>query len=539
MSSQSTSVTLQGRQPSNEGRFSNSSGSLEALSRRSSNPDTPESTEAKRDTSNPLLNQQNSERQRTNCICSCTGWAEFYIRRPTGDMSWIMRIQNQMLSDPGFNEFPLHDLISIFMPSMGGISTSDVFSDASFVSSPTPSLMKSDNSITLPSSAKSEERTPKLMDVAQQQASDDRDIDVDEQEEPNESEDMDEDDADDMHSDIGDLAETGMRERSATESAITLTSTSGPINIPKAIDKNKVPSGSFSDVDPDDLDDGAANDDVAFDENEARSRNPVRRVNSSPEMSSNWRNTYTKGGPMPGGGTVVAANSSSSGGNAAPSQLTTTGDDETGDDAQQQKKKSFSKVSCEAIPEEIADSTPPQQSQLSELPRTAARDVEKPNDFQLNRLSAQNSLLPPASLPANAHKLTPTASDTQLAMPHNPPPKKQHSADDAVNVQEQQQQPQPQQKQAGHGPTKVKPNIEITKVISSKPPQSPTPLSPRLLAKTSSAKLSSGDFTRGRSKTISVMRGSEQDNRGNNTNLPIRGSEYMFIYPYSGRHSKY
>lgn len=59
-------------------------------------------------------------------------------------------------------------------------------------------------------------------------------------------------------------------------------SLSGPINIPKVANTEKIPTGSFSDVEPED-DDGNG---VDFDENESKSRNPVRRVNSSPEMIS-------------------------------------------------------------------------------------------------------------------------------------------------------------------------------------------------------------------------------------------------------------
>ena len=30
-----------------------------------------------------------------NCQCVCQGWAEIFIRRPSGNISWIMRIQNR------------------------------------------------------------------------------------------------------------------------------------------------------------------------------------------------------------------------------------------------------------------------------------------------------------------------------------------------------------------------------------------------------------------------------------------------------------
>ena len=33
-----------------------------------------------------------------NCQCVCQGWAEIFIRRPSGNISWIMRIQNRAMS---------------------------------------------------------------------------------------------------------------------------------------------------------------------------------------------------------------------------------------------------------------------------------------------------------------------------------------------------------------------------------------------------------------------------------------------------------
>ena len=33
-----------------------------------------------------------------NCQCVCQGWAEIFIRRPSGNISWIMRIQNRSTS---------------------------------------------------------------------------------------------------------------------------------------------------------------------------------------------------------------------------------------------------------------------------------------------------------------------------------------------------------------------------------------------------------------------------------------------------------
>ena len=31
------------------------------------------------------------------CSCWCRGWAEIKIRRPTGNISWLMRLQNRLV----------------------------------------------------------------------------------------------------------------------------------------------------------------------------------------------------------------------------------------------------------------------------------------------------------------------------------------------------------------------------------------------------------------------------------------------------------
>jgi len=49
------------------------------------------------------------------CACWCQGWAEIYVRRPTGDMSWIMRIQNSTQFETPV-DFPVHDIMALYMP---------------------------------------------------------------------------------------------------------------------------------------------------------------------------------------------------------------------------------------------------------------------------------------------------------------------------------------------------------------------------------------------------------------------------------------
>ncbi|XP_038058921.1 tuberin-like [Patiria miniata] len=49
------------------------------------------------------------------CNCWCQGWAEVYVRRPTGNTSWIMRIENGGALLPTTQDFPLADISSLLL----------------------------------------------------------------------------------------------------------------------------------------------------------------------------------------------------------------------------------------------------------------------------------------------------------------------------------------------------------------------------------------------------------------------------------------
>lgn len=479
------------RQPSNEGRFSNSSGSLEALSRRGSNPD----TSADNSTTHPpyISPQQSTDRSKQLCACLCSGWAEIVIRRPTGNMSWIMRIQNQLSVDSLSSEIPLQDIISMVMPpSLGIYNSPDTLIESS-------TLHSSNNSIVEQIIAEPVKK--KLINI---ELTDTKQIDELAKKQRNRQE--------LFNNESGDT--DAEKNNSNTSSFL-----SGPIDIPNSTHKYKIPSGSFSDAEPDLEDD--ENTDVTCDESDTRSRNPVRRVNSSPEMSSNWRHPYLNQKTAIGITPAMVTNTI---------HVSTTDDDPNVTDVeQQQKKKNFCKdmrVSCEAIPEEIADSTPPNQSETHikhskdalQLNKTSARNNQLEFIAKLNLSTAQN---PCVSLPTSRGSSI-ILSDTLLPVNHNIAiPKKQHSADDAL------QQKSEQTSSTSTVPTtssstsnvKVKLSIDMPK-LTTKPPQSHAPLSPRLLPKASglashlnsTGSNNSNDLPRGRSKTISVMRG-EHDNR--------------------------
>lgn len=474
------------RQTSTDARFSSGSGSLEFLSRRGSNPDTPDNNDNNsfinpaRSNQSISSNQQTSpqqiiERSKQTCACSCTGWAEICVRRPTGNISWIMRVQNQISVDTP-NEYPLHDLISLFMPSMGGVFGSDFLADNTFLNSSTLSpetIIDHQRKISVLSN--------ELSDVKNQ---------------------------DDLKKEVEKL----MPGKQKSISPPNETAISGPIDIPKQSQPKKELAGSFSDVEPEKDDE---NSDVAFEDDESRLRNPVRRVNSSPEMSSSWKNPFLgQKGPL-GSGSVGGSVGQEEEGSSS------------GEGEQQQKKKSFGKdmrVSCEAIPEEIAGSTPPSHPD-------SVKETESSLHPKVLLVSATAVMAKPATLVPSSSFPTETTPDVKQSLQTHSqsPPKKQHSADDAL-LPSKSDQPQT---------SKLKLPMDMPKVTT-KPPHSPAPLSPRLLAKNAANKIASIQFAptvsggsnnngngndmyhRGRSKTISVVR--EHDNR-DSSKWTFRGSK--------------
>lgn len=380
-----------------------------------------------------------------------------------------MRVQNQMSVDTP-NEMPLQDLITLFMPSLGGVFGSDFLADSSFLNSSTLSpetIIDHQRKIAVLSNELSDVRSQEEQKKKKKEAE---------------------------NSDLP------VKQKSISPPSETVTS---PIDIPKQSQPKKEAAGSFSDVEPEKDDE---NPDVAFEDDEAsRLRNPVRRVNSSPEMSSSWKN------PFLGQKNPIGSNAGSG-----------TGQDDDGanvEGEQQQKKKSFGKdmrVSCEAIPEEIAGSTPPSQPD-------SVKEVESSLHPKVLVASATAVTAKPATLvPSSSFPTNETVTDTKQSLQTHSqsPPIKQHSADDALMpCKSDQKADQP-------ATSKLKLPMDMPKVTT-KPPHSPAPLSPRLLAKNAANKIASIQFApsagaasnngdayhRGRSKTISVVR--EHDNRDN------------------------
>ncbi|XP_065085709.1 tuberin isoform X2 [Ochlerotatus camptorhynchus] len=530
------------RQGSQEGY---SSGSLETLSRRGSNPDSVENGPAASGEQQPvrqtdgsrsepglmttlgnklILPQQQTVSSSSNsavvsgnvldkpiqlCACSCTGWAEICIRRPTGVLSWMMRVQNQINYDATSGEFPLQDLTALFAPSLGGgIVGADLLdrtqqnvSNGSLnfpaAGNSTASLVN-DDTYMVASHPLPQTLTPAAVTPKAKVSISDEVFEIKKEEESSDAGD------DDGNEDVLISGREG-------------TNSTGPIDIPRYTKKIKAGDENDDPSIPVDIREDDENPDVAFDDPEGRSRNPVRRVNSSPEMSSNWKSQFLS--KINKEGSIV---------------MPSDGHDSMLESDGQQKKKNYGKgVSCEAIPEEIAGSTPPSAPRSTTLGGEindnvtvrASGYVKQQADFS----TSGATLHPSASLPESAGPETPT----------NVVPRKQHSADEAITAKSD---PTSSSTETIASQAMMPPitqtlsssslNLKLPmEKVTTKPPQSPAPLSPRLLARNPiNGKLSNSgtaspsfpaitaggmghgmhsnenDIPRGRSKTISVAR---------------------------------
>lgn len=210
----------------------------------------------------------------------------------------------------------------------------------------------------------------------------------------------------------------------------------------------------------------------------------------------------------------------------------------------------MSHFSCEAIPEEISDATPPKPSQIDQqqfkvdgtVPIVASANAKnQQNDFIAK--SNATAVIAKDSQNSSVDSLTPFGQGGSGS--GGGIPRKQHSADDALqqqleeNQSRQQQQPpqaiEPRHSSSGSAinigaaTTKSKLNIDMPN-LATKPPQSHAPLSPRLLARNTlevshlNSSNNFNDFQRGRSKTISVVRGEHDANR-DNSKWTFKGSK--------------
>ncbi|KAG7209739.1 hypothetical protein KM043_011368 [Ampulex compressa] len=289
----------------------------------------------------------NSEKQEDHvlCACWCQGWAEIYVRRPTGDMSWIMRIQNSMQFET-LMDFPIYDIMALYMLNQD-----------------------------LPSNKQQES----MSEYSGDEAEDSVDKNIDQ-----------------PQSDHSSMM------KSVTSSSVS----SGPIAIPSSPVRPS-PSRQSSRDSLESLEEG--------EEDIRRSRNPVRRSNSSPEMSANWKNPFLSKEKL-------------------SLQQQVDRDLSSVDlDAELKKhaKNAYTKdmrVSCEAIPEEIfgMGTTPPSSDNAADHPTGLRSQRSYPGATQVTQtiaMSTSNTVPPsPTTMQAPGNFLGIQARTTQIQSTMAKPP---------------------------------------------------------------------------------------------------------------------
>ncbi|XP_053666136.1 tuberin [Anopheles marshallii] len=475
------------------------------------------------------------------CACVCTGWAEVCVRRPTGFTSWITRIQTQVSHDILGGDVALQDLTSLFAPSVGGgVVGTDYLTIVAGGQQPygTDGITPFGSSVDIPSATMvdrlaagpsftsegdiqpSNLGSAEQVNVSVQQASvyqhtrakvsiSDEVFEMVKKTDSKKKPSVEEEQEQSEDEELKNVLSGGVEGASLSGGG------SGPINIPGKQSSTALASDDEDDEDDDDDDsdengrriryDGTEG--VMFDDTEGRTRKPVRRVNSSPEMGTKWNSQFLSKAKENVGqdtaGMVVAA-----GGDSGSAVVTTPG--QTTEGAVVEKKKSaYGKgVSCEAIPEEIAGSTPPpptalrMQSNMHDASAVAPPTVrgtvtaKHQAEFSANKATAITTSLP--------------ESNTLDPMPASMvAPRKQHSADDAtlatraltdsgaasneaINSQSATVSNAASQQMiapiAMHPITHTSSSSALSlklpmEKVTSKPPQSPVPLSPRLIAR--------------------------------------------------------
>ncbi|XP_012271509.1 tuberin isoform X2 [Orussus abietinus] len=283
-----------------------------------------------------------SEKQEEHepCACWCQGWAEIYVRRPTGDMSWIMRIQNSMQFETP-QDFPVHDITALYMPAPYSSPNRSQEGPSEFSGDDTELAMTKcrvsfqDVPETNPEHSQTEQPTYST--------------------------------------------------KSGTSSSVS----SGPIAIPGSPARPS-PSRQNSRDSLESLEEGEED----FPADSRRSRNPVRRSNSSPEMSANWKNPFLNKEKL----------------NLQVDQEPLPSESEGKLDADLKKhaKTAYSKdmrVSCEAIPEEISGmgTTPPSSEHPGEHPGALRSQRSYPGASQTTQTSSTGTSNTVPASPTAAH----------------------------------------------------------------------------------------------------------------------------------------
>ncbi|XP_077299280.1 TSC complex subunit tuberin isoform X2 [Arctopsyche grandis] len=316
---------------------------------------------------------------RPHCACWCGSWAEVHVRGPTGDVSWVIRLQNQVNLDSFLSDVSLNDISSLFLGSLNsgnpqfncnvGLpyhlgsaasiassgfadAKSDILSDGdprsrSGSGGSQPDQLQKSNSDSIVVGASTSGVSGTSMSIIERRP-------------PHAA----------THCIVPSTHAASITSTSTAMTSIRHHATTGPINIPGSPQRQSS-SGTNTDDEDNQLNPNDQGQALLDDQN--KSRHPVRRSNSSPEMSSSWKNPFYIRERMEAAD-VELTDDSTSDMNAQNMHMSSEPQDTSfksssemsGASGPQTSKKGTMKsltkdmrVSCEAIPEEMSSNTPP------------------------------------------------------------------------------------------------------------------------------------------------------------------------------------
>ncbi|XP_047024247.1 tuberin isoform X12 [Helicoverpa zea] len=271
------------------------------------------------------------------CPCWCANWAEVHVRSPTGDVCWVMRMQNQMNWDY-LLESPLQELAALLSPAGAGGAAGEARGAGEAAGRTGAAAGRTGEAAgrvgedsaprSRSGSSSSQSRPQSSLPQDLHKSSSDSIV------------------GNDKKTQQASQSIMSQPQNSSAAGSSTSRMSTQPINIPGSPQRQS--SSSTTD-----------DDDMLLIVPEGKSRHPVRRSNSSPEMSSSWK--------------AAALQASTPAAPAAPApDLTLHPDDmillpscePTGSTSlsmhatKKAAKKSDMRVSCEAIPEEMCGTSP-------------------------------------------------------------------------------------------------------------------------------------------------------------------------------------
>ncbi|CAG4992292.1 unnamed protein product [Colias eurytheme] len=239
------------------------------------------------------------------CPCWCARWAQLHVRSPTGDVSWLLRMQNH-INSAQLQEWPLQDVLALLSPPLAtGLDPGAALgTQAAHASQASHAASATDLA------SEESSRSSRSQHAA------------------------------DLHKSSSDTVVAGERRAPAHSAHQPARMSTQPINIPGSPQRQSSSSTT-------------GDDDMLLIVPEGKSRHPVRRSNSSPEMSSSWKVPVREPAPPDD---ELAPNVDEM---ILLPVCEPTSTSMTMHANKKAAKKSDMRVSCEAIPEETGTSPQP------------------------------------------------------------------------------------------------------------------------------------------------------------------------------------